>query len=172
MTVPKIPILQYTGARPVMTPSLNAHSRFVRLLLWHLQFVHPVVQWIQKKRGGGGLDINGTFRYNTSDQRRSWGTRITIHTKCKTNEGDLKKINKTKPSCKYWTFIIYRRGSCSDGSLWEIGPVSRLYTCSGDLQRSKVYTQQCQTPLKATVIHLDNSRFFFPLLFFFFCCCW
>lgn len=34
------------------------------------------------------------------------------------------------------------------------------------LARSKVYTQQCQTPLKATVIHLDNSRFFFFLLLF------
>ncbi len=108
-----------------------------RLLLWLLQFVHPVVHWnIQKKPFR--LNINGTFRYNTSAEHE--GRARTIHT------SGLKCKNKQKK-----TFTIYR---------WQGGDhyVQALHM-QWRLARPKVYTQQCRTPLKATVIHFDN-RFF------------
>ncbi len=64
-----------------------------RLLLWLLQFVHPVVQWnIQKKPFR--LNINGTFRYNTSAEHE--GRARTIHTsglKCKNKQKKILNIH-------------------------------------------------------------------------------
>lgn len=107
-------------------------------------FYSLYIQWCNEtyKRNPLGwilINENGTFRYNTSAEHE--GRARTIHT------SGLKCKNKQKK-----TFTIYR---------WQGGDhyVQALHM-QWRLARPKVYTQQCRTPLKATVIHFDNRRFF------------